>query len=123
MENKKQMLIIAGAVVAGIFAVLLTSSYVKTSIEGQTRSLAEKFEVRQKQAIAEIQQKNEQQMTALVTAIQNQKAADEAGRAHPTTLDQANQIKSHIQSRDDMRNAMWVGDAVTVGFGLATFAF
>ena len=50
-ENKKQLLIIVGAVAAGIVAVVLTSNYVKTSIEGQTASLAEQYDAKQKEMV------------------------------------------------------------------------
>ena len=50
-ENKKQLLIIVGAVAAGIVAVFLTSNYVKSSIEGQTAALAEQYEAKQKEMV------------------------------------------------------------------------
>jgi Flp pilus assembly protein CpaB len=73
LENKKQLLIILGAVAAGIFAVVLTSGYVKTSVEGQTAALAERYDVRQKEAVAQIQQRSDQQMAALAGELERVK--------------------------------------------------
>ncbi len=74
LENKKQLFIIIGAVAAGIVAVILTSSYVKSSIQGQTAALAERYEVKQRQAVAQIQQRSEQQMAALAGELERVKA-------------------------------------------------
>jgi len=74
LENKKQLLIILGAVAAGIIAVVLTSNYVKTSIEGQTLALSQKYEVKQKEAVAQIQQRSDQQMAALAGELERVKA-------------------------------------------------
>ena len=73
-ENKKQLLIIVGAVAAGIVAVVLASSYVKSSIEGQTSSLAEQYEAKQKQMAAQIQQRSDQQMAVLAQELERVKA-------------------------------------------------
>ena len=91
-ENKKQLLIIVGAVAAGIVAVVLTSNYVKSSIESQTAVLAEQYDAKQKEMVSEIQQRSDQQMAALAqevervkseqaAALQKQMAAMQAGPA------------------------------------------
>src|SRR5208283_977241 len=72
-ENKKQLLIIVGAVAAGIVAVVLASNYVKSSIEGQTASLAEQYDVKQKQMTSQIQQRSDQQMAALAQELERVK--------------------------------------------------
>jgi Flp pilus assembly protein RcpC/CpaB len=74
LENQKQIFIIGGAVVAGIAAVLLTSNYVKTSIENQTAALAEQYDTKQKQ----IQQKSDQQMFALAQELERVKTEQAA---------------------------------------------
>lgn len=74
IENKKQLLIIGGAVVAGIVAVFLTSNYVKSSIEGQTAVLAEQYEAKQKEMASEIQQRSDQQMAALAQEVERVKS-------------------------------------------------
>jgi len=79
LENRKQILIIAGAVVAGIIAVVLTSNYVKNSIEDKTAALAEKYDAQQKEMAAQLQQRSDQQMAALAQELQrtkDQEAAD-----------------------------------------------
>jgi Flp pilus assembly protein CpaB len=73
-ENKKQLMIIAGAVAAGIVAVILTSTYVKNSIEGQTASLAEQYGAKQKEVLAQAQQRSDQQMAALAQEIERVKS-------------------------------------------------
>ena len=77
-ENKKQILIIAGAVMAGIAAVVLTSNYVKTSIEGQTASLAEQYDAKQKGMVSQIQQRSDQQMAALAQELERVKSEQAA---------------------------------------------
>ena len=78
VENKKQLLIIVGAVAAGIVAVVLTSSYVKSSIEGQTLSLAEQYDAKQKEMVSQIQQRNDQKMAALVQEMERVKSEQAA---------------------------------------------
>lgn len=73
LDNKKQVVVILVAVVAGVLAVLLASGYIKSSIEGQTKSLANEFAIRQKQAMAEIQQSSQEQLAAVVKEMQMQK--------------------------------------------------
>ena len=98
-ENKKQLLIILGAVAAGIIAVILTSNYVKSSIEGQTAALAERYDAKQKEAVSQIQQRSDQQMAALAgelervkteqaQAMQKQMAALQAGSAEAGPIQQ-----------------------------------
>ena len=72
-ENKKQLLIIVGAVAAGIVAVVLTSNYVKTSIQNQTAALAEQYDVRQKEMVSQIQERSDQQMAALAQEVERVK--------------------------------------------------
>ena len=76
MENKKQLMIIVGAVVAGIVAVFLTSNYVKNSIQSQTAALSEQYEVKQKEMAAQMQQKSEQQVAALTQQIERVRNED-----------------------------------------------
>ena len=80
LENKKQILIIAGAVAAGIVAVVLTSNYVKISIEKQTSALAEQYDARQKEMVSQIQQKSAQQMASLAQELERVKS-DQAADA------------------------------------------
>ena len=68
-ENKKQLFIIIGAVAAGIIAVVLTSNYVKTSIQGQTQALAEQYDAKQKDMAAQIMQRSDQQMAQLAQEL------------------------------------------------------
>ena len=74
VENKKQLLIIVGAVAAGIVAVVLASNYVKSSIEGQTASLAEQYDAKQKQMVSQVQQRSDQQMAALAQELERVKS-------------------------------------------------
>jgi Flp pilus assembly protein CpaB len=76
LENKKQLMIIVGAVVAGIVAVFLTSNYVKNSIQSQTAALSEQYEVKQKEMAAQMQQKSEQQVAALTQQIERVRNED-----------------------------------------------
>lgn len=73
LENKRQLLIILGALAAGLAAVVLTSSYVKTSIQSQTAALAEQYNVKQKEIAAKIQQRSDQQMAALAQELARMK--------------------------------------------------
>jgi len=103
-ENKKQVLIIGGAVIAGIAAVVLTSNYVKSSIEGQTASLAEQYDVKQKGMVSQIQQRSDQQMAALAqelervkseqaAAMQKQMAALQEGQQQHAQIQQTAQVQ------------------------------
>jgi len=91
-ENKKQLLIIVAAVAAGIVAVVLTSNYVKNSIEGQTASLAEKYDARQKAMVSQVQQRSDQQMAALAQELERVKSQQaEAIQKQEALLQQAQQ--------------------------------
>jgi pilus assembly protein CpaB len=78
VENRKQLLIIVGAVAAGIVAVVLASNYVKSSIEGQTALLAEQYDARQKEMVSKIQQRSDQQMAALAQELERVKSEQAA---------------------------------------------
>ncbi len=69
IENKKQLVIIVVAVAVGVLATALTSSYVKNSIERQTATLAEQYEAKQKEVVSQIQQRSDQQMSALAQEL------------------------------------------------------
>ncbi|MBF0571192.1 MAG: Flp pilus assembly protein CpaB [Candidatus Omnitrophica bacterium] len=90
-ENKKQLLIIVGAVAAGIVAVILTSNYVKISIEGKTTALAEKYDAQQKQMAAQILQRSDQQMAAIAQELERVKAQEAANMQKQTAAIQAAQ--------------------------------
>ncbi len=65
IENKKQIFLIVFAVIAGIAATLLTSSYVTKTIGQKTQELSETYAQQQKQMAAEMQQRSDQQVAAL----------------------------------------------------------
>ena len=91
-ENKKQLFIIAGAVAAGIIAVVLTSNYVKNSVENRTAELAEQFNAKQKDMASQILQHNEQQMAALAQELERVKSDQaEAMQKQMAALQQAQQ--------------------------------
>ncbi|MDE2028053.1 MAG: Flp pilus assembly protein CpaB [Candidatus Omnitrophica bacterium] len=75
-ENRKQLFIIIGAVAAGMVAVLLASNYVKNAIQSQTRALAEQYESRQKDMVAQVQQQSQQQMAQLAQELERVKAQE-----------------------------------------------
>jgi Flp pilus assembly protein CpaB len=77
-ENKKQLLIIVGAVALGIIAAVFMSNYVKNSIQRQTAILAQQAEERQKEVIAQLQQRNDQQMAALAQELERTKSEQAA---------------------------------------------
>ena len=77
-ENKKQLLIIVGAVAAGIIAVVLTSNYVKTSIQDQTAALKESSDTNLKRAIDQVQSVNEQHMAQLLQELERVKSEQAA---------------------------------------------
>ena len=86
LENQKQIIIIAIAVVAGIGAVVLTSSYVTKSIQEKTQELSDKYEQQQKQVAAELQQRGDEQVRALSDKLnqvqsQQQQAIQQAAAA------------------------------------------
>ncbi len=101
-ENKKQLLIIGGAVVAGIAAVVLTSNYVKNSIEGQTASLAERYDAKQKGMISQVQQRSDQQMAALAQELERVKTEQAAAMQKQTAaLQQAQQQAQQQQAEQE----------------------
>jgi pilus assembly protein CpaB len=65
IENKRQILLIGFAIIAGIAATFLTSNYVTSSIGKQTQELKESYEQQQKQMGSELMRSSEQQMAAL----------------------------------------------------------
>ena len=73
MENRRQLLLIVVAVAAGIAATILTSNYVKNSIETRTTQLAEEYEAKQKETVVQIRQEHEQKMAAMAQEIERVK--------------------------------------------------
>lgn len=99
-ENKKQLLIIGGAVIAGIAAVVLTSNYVKNSIEGQTASLAERYDAKQKGMISQVQQRSDQQMAVLAQELERVKTEQAAAMQKQTAaLQEAQRQAQQEQAR------------------------
>ena len=102
IENKKQIFLIIFAVVAGIAATLLTSTYVKNSIEQKTQQLHDEYEQQQKQMASEMAQRSEQQMAGLRDEInrvrqEQQQAIQQAAtamRAQQETAQQAQASKT-----------------------------
>jgi len=97
LENRKQLLIIVGAVAAGIVAVILTSNYVKNSIEGQTASLAAQYDTKQKQMASQIQQRSDQQMAALAQELERVKNEQAEAMQKQTAALQAVQQQARVQ--------------------------
>ena len=93
LENKKQLLIIVGAVALGIIAVVLTSNYVKVSIQNQTAVLAEQYDTKQKEMVSQLQQKSEQQMAALAQEVERVKADNQAAMQRQMAALQAQQAQ------------------------------
>jgi pilus assembly protein CpaB len=98
IENKKQIFLIAFAVVAGIVATMLTSNYVTTSIEQKTQELHDQYEQQQKQIIGEMQHRSEEQTAILRQEIAQvrqesaaavQKASEDASKAQQVASQQA----------------------------------
>ena len=98
-ENKKQLLIIIGAVAAGIVAVVLASNYVKNSIESQTASLAEQYDVKQKQMTSQLQQRSDQQMAALAQALERVKNEQTAAMQKQMAALQQAQQQAQLQAK------------------------
>ena len=73
IENRRQLLLIVVAVAAGIVATILTSNYVKNSIEARTTQLAEEYDAKQKEVVAQIRQEHEQKMAAMAQEIERVK--------------------------------------------------
>jgi len=95
LENKKQLIVIVCALAAGFVAVFLTANYVKNTIQDQTTALAEKYDVKQKQMVEQIQQRNDQQMAAMAQEIERVKS-DEASaiQKQVSALQSAQQVKA-----------------------------
>ena len=100
LENKKQLFIILGAVIVGIIAVVLTSNYVRTSIEERTTALAEKYDARQKEMVAQIQQRNDQQMAGLAQELERVKSEQAAAMQKAmSAMQQAQQEQAKMQQQ------------------------
>ncbi len=69
LENKKQLFLIAFAVVAGILAAVLIGSWKTQEINAKTQELKEQYDQQQKQVVAEIMQRNDQQAAQLQQQI------------------------------------------------------
>lgn len=74
MENKKQLILIAIAVIVGLAATVITSSYITRTIQNQTQQLNDEYESRQKQVMATLQQQSDQKIAALNQELQRVKA-------------------------------------------------
>jgi len=97
-ENKKQLLIIIGAVVAGLAAAFLMSNYVKNTVQNQTQALAEKYDAKQKELVSQIQQRNDQQMAALAQELERVKSEQvEAEQKQMAALQAAMQQQARTQ--------------------------
>ena len=104
LENKKQLLIIIGAVAAGIAAVVLASNYVKNSIESQTASLAEQYDVKQKQMTSQLQQRSDQQMASLAQELERVKNEQTAAmQKQIATLQEAQQQQAKLQAQQQAK--------------------
>ncbi|MBI4308943.1 MAG: Flp pilus assembly protein CpaB [Candidatus Omnitrophica bacterium] len=98
MENKRQVLLIVLAVVAGIVATVLTGSYVTKSIGQQTQQLKEEYEAKQKETANALQQQSEQRMAMLAQEIQRVKAEqDEAMQKQAADLQAKIQVQAQKQ--------------------------
>jgi Flp pilus assembly protein CpaB len=105
-ENKKQILIIAGALIAGVVAVVLTSNYIKSSIEGQTATLAEHFDVRQKEMATALTQRSDQQMAALAQQLEQVKQDQAAAmQKQIAALQQAQAEQARLQAQQAAEGA------------------
>ena len=106
-ENKKQLLIIVGAVAAGIVAVVMTSNYVRDAIQHQTAVLAKEYDVRQKEMVAAIQQRSDQQMAALAQEVERVKSEQTAAmQKQMTAMQQA--LQQQAQERAQQAQAVEV---------------
>jgi len=106
-ENKKQLLIIVGAVAAGIVAVVMTSNYVRDAIQHQTAVLAKQYDIRQKEMVAAIQQRSDQQMAALAQEVERVKSEQTAAmQKQMTAMQQA--LQEQAQERAQQAQAVEV---------------
>ncbi len=74
IENRRQLVLIVFAVAAGIIASVFTANYVQKSIETRTAQLAEDYETKQKEIVAQIRQDSDQKMGALAKELDRAKA-------------------------------------------------
>lgn len=91
MDNKKQILFMALAVVAGVIAVAFVGAYITKSIQAQTAQLKEEYEAKQREMVTTLQQQNEQRMALLSQQI-------EAGRKEQAQQIAALQTKLQQQA-------------------------
>ena len=99
MENKKQILIIIGAVIAGIAAVVLTSKYIADSVKDQTSKLEEEYDSKQKVLADQAQQRSDQQMAALAQEIERVKTEQAAAMQKQMEMLQAQQAAQAAQQQ------------------------
>ncbi|MEI7998593.1 MAG: Flp pilus assembly protein CpaB [Candidatus Omnitrophota bacterium] len=103
MENKRQIFLIAVAVVAGIGATVLTSKYVTDKITSQTQILSEKYAAQQRQDREQSQQQMAQlqeeinrtrteQQQAMQQALQQAAAAAKAAQQQAAAQQQQMQM-------------------------------
>jgi Flp pilus assembly protein CpaB len=105
-ENKKQLMIIAGAVFAGIIAVVLTSNFVKNSINDKTAALAEQYNAKQKEMVSQIQQQTGVQMNQLAQELQRVKAEEaEAMQKQMAAMQQAQQQAQQVAQQQAQQAA------------------
>jgi pilus assembly protein CpaB len=107
-ENKKQLLIISGAVIAVIVAVVLTANYIRVNNQEQAAKLAEESDAKQQKMAQQIEQRNDQQMAALAqelervkteqaAAMQKQMAALQASQQQQARLMQQQQAAAQVK--------------------------
>lgn len=97
IENKNQLLIIVGAVAVGLVAVVMTSNYVKTTIQGQTQALAEQYDAKQKEVASEIIQRDDQQLAAVRQELEQTKVEEAAAMQKQMAAFQAQQQAMQAQ--------------------------
>ena len=100
IENRRQILLIVFAVAAGIMATVMTSSYVKNSIESRTTQLAEEYEAKQKEVVTQIRQDSDQKMAALGQELERVKTEQaEVIKKQMATLQQQTGQKGSAERR------------------------
>lgn len=98
MENKRQIILIAIAVLAGIAAAFLIGNWKTQEINLKTQELHDQYEQQQKQMAAEMEQRSEQQVGALREELnkaiqQQQQAVQQAVAAAKANQDAQNASK------------------------------
>ncbi len=101
MDNRRQIVLIAIAVVAGIGATVLTSQYVTNKIDEKTTELHDQYMAQQKEATEKLQLQSQQQMATLENEInqvrqEQQQALQQATaamRAQQQAMQQATKVK------------------------------